>query len=167
LRAIVVDDPEIIEELDVIIMKFVSFIYNLCYRSRVMFKLVKLITPEINSKNKVKMQRGLEKGRSYDSLDTTMIFIVGDRRVLLSEASAQYAIYNMILYAQTKGLGSRIKAAGTVTLDRSRAARKRLGLRKREHILGTLELGYPAVKFSNKVEGKSMHIQWCGSEQHG
>jgi hypothetical protein len=167
LRAIVVDEPEIIKELDAIIMWFVKYFYNLCYRMKLIFNLLGRITPEINAKNNVKLKRGLEKGHSYDSLQTTMVFIVGDSRITLSEASAQYALYNMILYAQTKGLGSRIKAAGTLTLDRSKKARKRLGLCKHEHILATLELGYPAVRFSNKVQGKSIPIEWCPGKQAG
>lgn len=165
LRAIIVDDPETIQELDAAIMQFVSIYYTLCYRSKLIYNFLRLINPEINPKNRVKLARGLEKGHSYDSLQTTMIFIVGDHRILQSEASAQYAIYNMILFAQTVGLGSRIKAAGGITLNRSRTARKRLGLKKQERILGTLELGYPAVIFSNKVEGKTMSIDWKGTEQ--
>jgi Fe-S-cluster-containing hydrogenase component 2 len=164
LRAIAVDDPETIRELDTAIMRFVSYFYSLCYRSSVIYNLLRLLTPEINPKNRLKLARGLQKGRSYDSLHTTLIFIVGDRRILQSEASAQYAIYNMGLLAQALGLGSRIKAAGAVVLNRNRTARKRLGLRNQEYILGTLELGYPAVKFSNKVEGKTMSIHWSERE---
>lgn len=166
LRAIALDDPEVNLEFDAIIMWFLSLLYNLCYRSDITFNLISKLFPEISAKNRVKIKRGLAKGHSYDSLYTTLVFIVGDRRILLSEASAQYAIYNMILYAQTKGLGSRINAGVSVPLDRSRRARKRLGLQKYEHILGTLELGYPAVKFSNKVAGKTMPMQWYGSEQN-
>jgi formate hydrogenlyase subunit 6/NADH:ubiquinone oxidoreductase subunit I len=167
LRAIAVDDPEINKEFDAIVMWFVSLLYNLCYRSDIAFNLISKLIPEINAKNRVKLKRGISKGHTYDSLYATLIFIVGDQRILLSEASAQYALYNMLLYAQTKGLGSRINGGITVTLNRSRRAQKQLGLQKHEHILGTLELGYPAVKFSNKVEGKTMPMQWRGSEQNG
>ena len=162
MRMLAVDDPEIIKELDTYVMRFIFLFFTLCYRSRLVFNLIRRIAPEISPKNRVKMKRGLDRGYTYDSLHTTTIFIVGDRRILLSEASAQYAIYNMILSAQVMGIGSRINAALTVTLDRSRRARKRLGLAKHEHILAALELGYPAVKFSNKVEGKTMNLHWYG-----
>jgi hypothetical protein len=52
-------------------------------------------------------------------------------------------------------------------LDRSRVVRKRLGLAKHDHILATLELGYPAVRFRNKVEGKAMPISWMGRQSDG
>jgi nitroreductase/Pyruvate/2-oxoacid:ferredoxin oxidoreductase delta subunit len=167
LRAIAVDDPEISKKFDVITMWFVLLLYNLCYRSDAAFNLISRLVPEINAKNRVKISRGVAQGHTYASLFTTLILIVGDRRILLSEASAQYALYNMLLYAHTKGLGSRINGGITVTLNRSRSARKQLGLQKHERILGTLELGYPAVKFSNKVAGKSMSIHWCESMQDG
>jgi nitroreductase/Pyruvate/2-oxoacid:ferredoxin oxidoreductase delta subunit len=167
LRAIVVDDPKIMEALDAIIVRFVSWIYNLFYRSRVVFNLIRVITPAMDPKDRVKMEGDLERGRTFDTPPAAMVFIVGDRRIGLSEASAQYALYNMILYAQAKGIGSRLKGTGPIMLDRSRAARECLGLQKQEHILGTLELGYPAVRFRNKVQGKTMSIQWNGRGPHG
>lgn len=166
LRVIVVDDPEAIKVLDEIIMKPVAWLYNICYRSDLIFNILSKITLQINSKSRVKLARGLEKGYSYGSLHTALVFIVGDRRVPLSEASAQYALYNMILYAQTKKLGSRIKAAGIIVLDKSWKARKLLKLGKHEHILATVELGYPSVKFSHKLQGKHLPIEWYGSAQN-
>jgi nitroreductase/NAD-dependent dihydropyrimidine dehydrogenase PreA subunit len=167
LRAIVVDDPAILEALDAIIMRFVSWVYNLLYRPSMVFNLVRAITPAISPKTKVKMEHGLETGQAFDSVPAALVFIVGDRRITLSEASAQYALYNMILYAQAKGIGSRINGGVPLTLDRSKWARQRLGLQKHEHILAALELGYPAVRFRNKVEGKTMSIVWNGRELDG
>jgi nitroreductase/ferredoxin len=167
LRAVVVDDPATMEALDGIIMRFVRWIYNLFYRSEIVFRVVGALTPAVDAKGRVKMARGLERGRASETLPVAVVFVVGDRRILLSEASAQYALYNMILYAQARGIGSCINAGGPITLDRSRAARRWLGLERREHILGTLELGYPAVRFRNKVEGKTMPIVWNGRRIHG
>jgi len=65
----------------------------------------------------------------------------------------------MTFYAQARGIGSRLWGPGQLFYDRSKAVRKRLGLGKREHILGTVLLGYPAVKFRNKVQGKTLGIQ--------
>jgi nitroreductase len=167
LRAIVVDDPAILGTFDAIIMRYVSWAYNLLYRPSVVFNLVKAMTPAIGPKTRAKMEHGLRIGRAFDSLPAALVFIVGDRRIVLSEASAQYALYNMILYAQAKGIGSRINGGIPLTLDRSKRARQRLGLQKHEHILATVELGYPAVRFRNKVEGKIMRITWNGRKLDG
>jgi nitroreductase/NAD-dependent dihydropyrimidine dehydrogenase PreA subunit len=166
LRAIVVDDPDVMVGLDRILLQFVARIYNLFFRSRIVFSLIRMITPAIDAKDKVKMEGNLAQGGTFKDPPAALVFIVGDRRIALSEASAQYALYNMILYAQVKGIGSRLKGTGQIVLDRSKGARQRLGLQKHEHILGTLELGYPAVRFRNKVRGKTLSIQWNGGEHH-
>lgn len=160
LRAIVVDDPAMMVALDQVIMQYVSKIYTLFFRSKVVFGLIRMVTPAIQEKDKVKMESALERGGNFERPPAATVFIVGDRRIALSEASAQYALYNMILYAQARGIGSRLKGTGQILLDKSRTARQRLGLGKHEHILGMLEMGYPAVRFHNKVEGKSLRIQW-------
>jgi nitroreductase/NAD-dependent dihydropyrimidine dehydrogenase PreA subunit len=164
LRAIVVDDPAMLGSFDAIIMWYVSIIYNLFYRSSIVFELLKAITPLVNSKQRVKLEHGLKRGSAFESIPAATIFIVGDARVLESETSAQYALYNMILYAQLKGIGSRISAAGVLTLDKNKAVRKYLNLKRHEHILGNLDLGYPAVRFRNKVEGKRMPVVWAGGK---
>jgi NAD-dependent dihydropyrimidine dehydrogenase PreA subunit/nitroreductase len=160
LRAIVVDDEEIIVELEQLILRFITRMYNLVYKPKIVFNLVRRITPALDPKDKVKIEEAIERGRTLGSIPAAVVFIVGDRRIALSEASAQYALYNMILYAQAKGIGSCLRGTGQLLLDRFGAARRRLGLRKHEHILGTLMLGYPAVRFANKVEGKTLSVQW-------
>ncbi len=167
LRTIVVDDAAILETLDAIIMRYVRWMYNLVYRPRIVFNFVRRMTPAIAPKGKVKMEHSLKTGCTFDSLPAALVFVAGDRRIMLSEASAQYALYNMILYAQAKGIGSRINGGVPLTLDRSRQARECLGLQRNEHILAAVELGYPAVRFKNKVEGKTMGITWNGRELNG
>ena len=159
LRAIVADDRDTIEELDRITMQFVSRIYSAVFKPRVVFGLLSRITPMIDPKDKVKMENVLERGHNFHR-PAAIVFVVGDPRIALSEASAQYALYNVMLYAQTRGVGSCLWGNGQVFLDRSRAARARLGLMGHEHILGALGLGYPAVRFRNKVEGKRLDIRW-------
>jgi len=161
LRAIVVDDEEIIEALDRILLQFVSRIYKVVFKPKIVFNLIRRITPALDPKDKVKMESALERGYAFHR-PPAIVFIVGDKRIALSEASTQYALYNMILYAQAKGIGSCLWGAAEILLDRNKAARKRLGLGKHEHILGALGLGYPAVKFVNKVGGKTLSIQWNG-----
>lgn len=160
LRAIVVDDEEIIVELEQLILRFMTRMYDLVYKPKIVFNLVRRITPGLDPKDKVKIEEAIERGRTLGSIPAAVVFIVGDRRIALSEASAQYALYNMILYAQAKGIGSCLRGTGQLLLDRFGTARRCLGLRKHEHILGTLMLGYPAVRFANKVEGKTLDIQW-------
>ena len=162
LRVIVIDDPAIMENLDAIIMRAVSWVYNLLYRPSIVFHLLKAFTPAISLKAKIKMEHGLKMERAFDTLPAALVLVVGDRRIILSEASAQYALHNMILYAQSKGIGSRINGGLPLTLDRSRRARRCLAIEKHERMLAAVELGYPAVRFRNKVQGKAMSLTWNG-----
>ncbi len=156
LRAVVVDDEKIIEELERISIQFHLRMYKIFVKPKIVFSLISRITPALNPKIKAKFET-----RRHDSFNpAAMVLVVGDKRIHLSEVSAHYAIYNMILYAKAKGIGSCIWGAGKISLDRSKAVRERLGLQKRERILGVLLLGYPAVKFRNKVQGKTLSIQW-------
>jgi Pyruvate/2-oxoacid:ferredoxin oxidoreductase delta subunit/nitroreductase len=166
LRAIVVDrgkagdGPALMEALDATLMRSVALAYNLLYRHKAVYHLLRAITPAVDDKGKVKMERGLEQGRAFETLPAALVLIAGDHRVLLSVESAQYALYNVILYAQARGIASRINGGIPLVLNRNRAARRRLGLGRHEHILAALELGYPAVRFRNKVKGKRLPIQW-------
>ncbi len=156
LRAVVVDDVEVIEELERIVVRFNSRIYRLFFKPKIVFELLSRITPAVNPQVKVKLEE-----RTHDLFNpAAMVFIVGDRRIAFSEASAQAALDHMTFYAQVQGVGSCLWGAGEIILDRNRAARERLGLQRQERILGILLLGYPAVKFVNKVEGRTMSIQW-------
>jgi ferredoxin len=156
LRVIVVDDEGVIEELERICTRFYRRVYRLFFEPRIVFGLLSWITADVNPHVKMKLQE-----RRHDLFaPAAMVFIVGDRRISLSEASAQAALDHVTLYAWTKGIGSCLWGAGQMVLDRNRAARERLGLERREHILGALLLGYPAVKFVNKAEGRTPSVRW-------
>ena len=160
LRAIVVDDQATIEDFDGIIQRWNARIYNTFYRPRVLYALLRRLWPKRDYlEAKPKLEAALEAGRAIREL-AAMIFIVGDKRTPLSVDSAQYALYNMILYAQVKQIGSSLWGPGRLFLNRHQVARECLGLGKHEQIFGTVLLGYAAVKFRNKVEGKTLDIEW-------
>ncbi|MCP4538538.1 MAG: hypothetical protein GY832_15490 [Chloroflexi bacterium] len=163
-RAIVVDNQEIIQTLDRILLRFITLIYNVAYRPKIVGILARMMG---NSQeyllNKPKIENSLERGFAFHH-PAAIVFIIGDKRIPLSVDSAQYSLANMTFYAQVKGIASCLWGNGPIFMDKSRAARQLLGLQKRDRIFGALFLGYPAVKFRNRVEGRTMPIQWNGSE---
>jgi nitroreductase len=165
LRAIIVDDGEIIATLDEAVMRFNARLYNLLYKPKIVRYLISRIAPSYKEeylKAQPKLERALEAGRAYGSPPAAFVFLVGDKRIPLSAASAQYALYNIILYAQVKGLGCRNLVGNQMIFNGSKAVRERLALARHERIFGTLGLGYPAVRFRNKVEGRELPMQWNG-----
>ncbi len=65
LRAVLVDDRQVIGELERINLKFVRQVYNLFYRAAPVFRLLTRLTPAMQAKDKVKIERGLEDGRVF------------------------------------------------------------------------------------------------------
>jgi len=162
LRAIVVDDGEIIALIDKVLMRFTRRLYNFIYKPKIVYSLVRVLTPSLEPeylRAKPKLESAMKRGRTFRSPPAAVVLIVGDKRIPLSEASAQYALYNMILFAQTKGVGSHNLVGNQRLLNRSRTLRKRLRLKNHERIFGTLGLGYPSVRLRNKVVGKKLEIQ--------
>jgi len=161
LRVVIVDDREAIEALEQIVIRFNSRTYRLFFQPRLVYGLLRRIVPDVNSKVKAKLE-----GRRHNLLNpAAMVFVVGDPRIALSEASAQAALDLMTFYAQVQGIGSCLWGAGKMILNRNQEAGERLGLQGRQRILGILLLGYSAVEFKNKVEGRKMPIQWNGGRE--
>lgn len=161
-RAIIVDDEAVMDALDRILMRFVSLVHNVAYRPRIVGWMAGILgMSEEYLLNKPKLENSLERGFAFHH-PAAIVFVVGHKRIPLSVDSAQYALANITFYAQVKGIASCLWGNGPIFMDRSRAARRQLGLRRSDRIFGALFLGYPAVKFRNKVEGRRMAIQWNG-----
>jgi len=159
LQAIIVDDEDTIALLDRICTDTAAKIYRLIYKPKIVFNLLSKLTSSLKETDKVKFEHVIARGYTLHK-PPAIVFVVGEKWVAHSEASAQYYLYNMMLYAQAKGLGCCLWGGGKLLLNRSRAARERLGMRKGEHILGIVVLGYPGVQFANKVEGKTLPVRW-------
>jgi len=119
--------------------------------------------PEFD-KARSKLEHSMKHGCAYLSRPPAFIFLVGDKRTPLMTESAQYVLYNMMLAALVRGLGCRNLVGNQMFLTRNKKIRYILGLAKHERIFGLMGIGYPAIKFSNKVMGKKMPIQWNESQ---
>ena len=159
LQAIIVDDEDTIALLDRICTDTAAKIYRLIYKPKIVFHLLSKLTSSLKETDKVKFEHVIARGYTLHK-PPAIVFVVGEKWVAHSEASAQYYLYNMMLYSQAKGLGCCLWGAGKLLLNRSKTARERLGMQRWEHILGIVVLGYPGVQFANKVEGKPLPVRW-------
>jgi len=163
LRAIVIDDPEIIGKIESSIYRFTTKIYLFLYKLKIIHWIVRFFAPKYEFeylKAKPKLEKSIERGKGFKTVPAAIVMIVGEKRIPLSLESAQYALYNIDLYAQTLGLGCRNLVGNQMILNRKKSLRKLLKIGKDEKIFATIALGYPAVRFNNKVIGKRMPIQW-------
>lgn len=164
LRVIVVDDDGLINALDQAIVAYCRWIYHLAFQ----FKVIGLLAGLLGFSGELirarpKLEAAVRNGHAFHSMPTAIILVVGGKKTALSEASAQYALANMMYYAQVKGVGTCLWANGPIFIDKNRAARRRLGIQPNERIYGAMYMGYPAVRFSNKVTGKAPAIHWNGA----
>lgn len=166
LRVIIIDNENIISLADSIVLRSSNSIYKWFYKPGIINILVRLFTPGLESEflqAKPKLESARKRDKAFRTDPAAIILIIGNKRIPLSLESAQYALYNIDLYAQTKGLACRNLVGNQAMLNRNRYFRRLTGLKRNEKILGTILLGYPAVKFRNKVLGKKIGIQWNAS----
>ena len=162
-RAIIIDDPEIIGKIEAVIYRFTTRVYQFLYKLKAIHWMVRFFAPKSEFeylKAKPKLEKSIERGKAFKTAPAAIVMIVGEKRTPLSLESAQYALYNIDLFAQTLGLGCRNLVGNQMILNRSKSLRKLLKIDKDEKIFGTMALGYPSVKFRNKVVGKKIPIQW-------
>jgi nitroreductase len=162
LRAIIVDDDQMINQLDRIMLDRCRWIYNLFYKNPLVTSLTGLFGySDEFLKAKPKIEAALREGHAFHCLPTAFIFIVGDKRIPLSDASAQYALSQMMLYAQTKGVGTCLWGNAQLFIDKDKTARRALGLSHQERIFGGIYMGYPSIRYANKVEGKTFQTMFA------
>ena len=148
--------------MDKRIFRVSSHIYKWLYKPRIIQRIIKFLAPGSEHeylKAKPKLEASLARGRNFRTRVPAIVFIVAEKGLPLTLESAQYALYNIDLYARTRGLGCRNLVGNQMFLN-TKKFRKSIGLKKRERIYGTMALGYPAIKFRNKVNGKKISIQW-------
>jgi NAD-dependent dihydropyrimidine dehydrogenase PreA subunit/nitroreductase len=163
LRVIIIDDESLLKQIDTLILDFSVNLFNWVYKPKFVHLLIKLFMPNFEfeyRKAKPKLENAKKRNRGFKSKPAAIIMIIGNKRIPLSLESAQYALYNIDLYAQTKGLACRNLVGNQMILNGNRKFRQSIGLNKKERICGTLLMGYPAIKFRNKVNGKKIKIDW-------
>ena len=161
-RVILVDEPKVLNALEVYARSMVSRLYRVVFKHRVLFEIFRRfpLAPHTGPKDRVKVEGNILHGHTIFHEAAAMLFIVGDARVALSSDSAQYALANVVFAAQVRGIASCLSGAAKTLLGFHPAARRMLGLLRRERIYGVLTLGYPAVAFHNNVEGKRLPVAW-------
>jgi ferredoxin/nitroreductase len=165
LRTILIDDDAILGDMDRAVMRFSRRIYFWIFKNPVVGGLALLggrARRNEFQKARPKLEHSLQRGRAYASPPAAMILVVGEKSVPLSLESAQYAIYNMNLYALTRGMACRNLVGNQMIWNRSGSLRHRLGIGKREKIFAAMAVGWPGLRFRNKVLGKKMKINWNG-----
>jgi nitroreductase/NAD-dependent dihydropyrimidine dehydrogenase PreA subunit len=158
IRAVVIDDPEILAEIDRSERRFYGTIYRLFFKNRAFLAFMRLLSDDIDASRR-KLERSLG-GPDFLYGASALIVLVGDSRTVLTEESAQYCLASMLLYAQALGLGACLMDSAKLALRTSRALRRRLGIPRGMRARGAMVLGRPEEKILNLVDGLSLTAGW-------
>ena len=165
LRCVAVDDEAIIGMLDSEILRQIKNLYNFIFKPPFIRWLLKFMPASMNhefQKALPKLEKSIRLGRGYVLRPPAIIYIIGKKDTPLSLESAQYAAYNMDLYARTLGLACRNLTGNNMLINRSAKTRKTLGIKGNESIYAALAVGFQAKKFRNKITGRQMPSSWNG-----
>lgn len=161
-RAIIVENKEIMKSINNILFSYSRRIYLLL--NLYIMKQVVRITPPVVRKEYSKIISKLthikNRGSIFISFPSAFIFIIADKNVPLALESAQYALYSIELYANTKKLGCRNLVGSQGVLNNNKSFRKLINLGKKERIVGIMGIGYSKYIFKNKIEGKVLNTTW-------
>ena len=138
-------------------------IYRWLYKPWIIQWIIKFFAPDREFeylKAMPKLENVQIRKSGFKTKPAAIILIIGDRKIPFTLESAQYALYNIDLYAQTKGIACRNLVGNQMILDSNRKFKRLMGLDRSEKIFGAITMGHPAIKFKNKVLGKQIKIQW-------
>jgi hypothetical protein len=165
---IIIDDTTIVDLMDKVLTRYTSKIYGLLFKPRIIYRIMKLFAPGMKdeyNRAKTKLEIGVKSGSILRSRPAAFMALVGSKHTPLNLESAQYAVYNLTLMAQSIGLGCRNLVGNQSILNRDREFRKEMNLGRADQIFGLVGIGHPSVKYKNKVEGRALPIQWNGVEE--
>lgn len=166
-RVQIIDEDELLEFIDRTVYHNNQRIYRFLYKPKWVQSLIKKFSANRQfleyQRARPKLENSLKIGKAYANLPPVIILILGRKNLPLAIESAQYILYNMNLYGMSRGLGGRILVGNQMFLNKDAGLRKYLGISKKEKICGMIGIGYPAVKFRNKIMGRKFDIQWNSS----
>jgi MinD superfamily P-loop ATPase len=88
-----------------------------------------------------------------------LILLKGNTHVSETKNSAHYILASIIMYCESLSVGSCLMDSLRLTLN-TKKMRRKLGIPKKEKVLGVLSLGYAAEKIVNIPRGYRLHIKW-------
>ena len=108
---------------------------------------------------KRKMEWGERQKRTIYNAPV-LILAIGNGKVPLTEISAQYHLYNIILQSSASGLGTCLMDSVKIYINSHSSMRKELGVPNSFRVMGALVIGYPRERILNKVEGIKLKWSW-------
>jgi nitroreductase/NAD-dependent dihydropyrimidine dehydrogenase PreA subunit len=146
LELILVTDPETLRALESLALDRVEKKYLHFYSRPWRYELARKLTPAASDFDRARLRHILRRGSLFYGA-TVLVLAVADPRRPAAGASCHGALYNMILMAETLGLGTCLSGAAQEALSNLGRVRKILGIEKSKGVLGVLLLGCAEVEY--------------------
>jgi len=158
LEIAVVTDPEARRSLEVLCLDRLEKIYLRRYARLWVFSFMKKLRPSVNELSRIRTRQMLKKGSVFNGAPA-LILILGDSRRPQEAANAPCALADMMLLAETLGLGTCLSETARSILNGSRRARRILSLSRGKSLLGILLIGRPEAGFL-RAAGSPFPVRW-------
>jgi Fe-S-cluster-containing hydrogenase component 2 len=164
ISIIVITDREIINRIDRGALNLYERLYRILFSLKPCTFLLTLLVPNLFT-IKRKMEYDIATRKQIIKPGTqTLILLVGNKRVPVTESSAQYLLSTMIIFSESLGAGSCLLDSVKIALNWNSRIRERLKIPRKWSVLGVLALGYSAEKIVNIPRGYMPRVQWnCGT----
>jgi nitroreductase/NAD-dependent dihydropyrimidine dehydrogenase PreA subunit len=165
---VVITRRELVDKIDTSALNFYSRLYRIMFSLKPVTYFLTLLSPSLFTIKK-KMEYDLfTRKRIVKPGTQALILLVGNRRVPVTESSAQYLLSTMIIFAHSLGIGSCLMDSVKIALNWNSRDRKKLRIPRKSRVLGVLALGYSNEKIVNIPRGYMPRVQWnYGAEETG
>lgn len=89
-----------------------------------------------------------------------VVLVHSPRLIPTPREDSVLAAYNLVLTAETMGLGSCFVSLAQNAINTSCAAKRILGLEARDQIYAVVVIGHPAVRFHRAVPREPLQVTW-------
>lgn len=158
ISIIALDSQDLISEVNRCALGFVRRIYGVMFAFKPMTLLIRLFYRDLAVIRR-KMECDLFKAKRIVKENTQgLIILTGNKHVPVTKSSAQYLLASMIYMAEAMKIGSCLMDSLLLSLNHTRALRRKLGIR--DDVLGVLSLGYSAEPVVNIPRGYEIALSW-------
>jgi nitroreductase len=106
----------------------------------------------------------IEQGEDPIFYNAPLVIVVHTQKLIPTpKEDSVLAAYNIVLMAQTLGLGSCLVSLAQNVINTSRVCKKILNIGKMDRVHAVVVIGYPAVQFRRAVPKRPKPINWCST----
>jgi nitroreductase/Pyruvate/2-oxoacid:ferredoxin oxidoreductase delta subunit len=163
IDVMVISDHEILDYIDQQALHFYRRIRQVLFSVKAVASFLIRLSPNLYGiMKKLDYDVGTRR-RILKPGTQALVLLVGNRRVPVTEDSAQYLLATMIIFAESLRVGSCLMDSVKMAVNWSAKGRKRLRIPNGLRVLGVLSLGYSDEKIVNIPRGYVPKVQWnCG-----